>query len=141
MSHSFLTIVSWLIDRNVHILGSVQNIKIARDAVVSLILGSPPGMSPPSHLQNVADSPRKGLRSFEICWSETQAAILEHFSGYRFGVYVLIFGFWACSNDYLQRRCDLSVFITDTVVSSTTNVCVHPSLMLLRSESPPCMHA
>ena len=35
-----------LIDRNVHILGSVQNIKIARDAVVSLILGSPPGMSP-----------------------------------------------------------------------------------------------
>ena len=38
--------VPQLIDRNVHILGSVQNIKIARDAVVSLILGSPPGMSP-----------------------------------------------------------------------------------------------
>lgn len=29
---------------HIHILGSVQNIKIARDAVVSLILGSPPGM-------------------------------------------------------------------------------------------------
>lgn len=27
----------------IHILGSVQNIKIARDAIVSLILGSPPG--------------------------------------------------------------------------------------------------
>lgn len=32
-------------DRNIHILGSVQNIKIARDAIVSLILGSPPGQS------------------------------------------------------------------------------------------------
>ena len=30
--------------RHIHILGSVQNIKIARDAIVSLILGSPPGM-------------------------------------------------------------------------------------------------
>jgi rRNA processing protein Krr1/Pno1 len=30
----------------IHILGSVQNIKIARDAVVSLILGSPPGTLP-----------------------------------------------------------------------------------------------
>lgn len=27
----------------IHILGSFQNIKIARDALVSLILGSPPG--------------------------------------------------------------------------------------------------
>lgn len=32
-----------LADTHVHILGSVQNIKIARDAIVSLILGSPPG--------------------------------------------------------------------------------------------------
>lgn len=32
-------------NRNIHILGSVQNIKIARDAIVSLILGSPPGQS------------------------------------------------------------------------------------------------
>jgi len=32
-----------LAETHVHILGSVQNIKIARDAVVSLILGSPPG--------------------------------------------------------------------------------------------------
>ena len=27
----------------IHILGSFQNIKIARDAVVSLIMGAPPG--------------------------------------------------------------------------------------------------
>ncbi|KAK9717343.1 pre-rRNA-processing protein pno1 [Basidiobolus ranarum] len=32
-----------LADTRIHILGSFQNIKIARDAVVSLILGSPPG--------------------------------------------------------------------------------------------------
>ncbi|WWD20855.1 pre-rRNA-processing protein PNO1 [Kwoniella shandongensis] len=32
-----------LADTHIHILGSTQNIKIARDAVVSLILGSPPG--------------------------------------------------------------------------------------------------
>ena len=31
-----------LADRYIHILGSFQNIRIARDAVVSLILGSPP---------------------------------------------------------------------------------------------------
>jgi len=86
--------------RNVHILGSVQNIKIARDAVVSLILGSPPGMFPLKLLAH-ADVYRKGLRSFEICWSEAQAAILDFCLGYRFGVYVLIFGFSACSNDYL----------------------------------------
>lgn len=32
-----------LADKHVHILGSFNNIKVARDAVVSLILGSPPG--------------------------------------------------------------------------------------------------
>ncbi|CCM00011.1 uncharacterized protein FIBRA_02036 [Fibroporia radiculosa] len=32
-----------LADTKIHILGSFQNIKIARDAIVSLILGSPPG--------------------------------------------------------------------------------------------------
>ncbi|KAG8813990.1 pre-rRNA-processing protein pno1 [Serendipita sp. 399] len=32
-----------LAETKIHILGSFQNIKIARDAVVSLILGSPPG--------------------------------------------------------------------------------------------------
>jgi len=32
-----------LADRKVHMLGSYQNIKIARDAVCDLILGSPPG--------------------------------------------------------------------------------------------------
>ncbi|CAG8566158.1 735_t:CDS:2 [Rhizophagus irregularis] len=32
-----------LADSSIHILGSFQNIKIARDSVVSLILGSPPG--------------------------------------------------------------------------------------------------
>ena len=29
--------------RHIHILGSYQNIKVARDSLVSLILGSPPG--------------------------------------------------------------------------------------------------
>ncbi|KAJ1657960.1 pre-rRNA-processing protein pno1 [Dispira simplex] len=32
-----------LADTKIHIMGSFQNIKVARDAVVSLILGSPPG--------------------------------------------------------------------------------------------------
>ncbi|KIL69988.1 hypothetical protein M378DRAFT_190332 [Amanita muscaria Koide BX008] len=32
-----------LADTRIHIMGSFQNIKIARDAIVSLILGSPPG--------------------------------------------------------------------------------------------------
>ncbi|QRV86414.1 pre-rRNA-processing protein PNO1 [Ceratobasidium sp. AG-Ba] len=32
-----------LADTKIHILGSFQNIKVARDALVSLILGSPPG--------------------------------------------------------------------------------------------------
>lgn len=32
-----------LADTKIHIMGSFQNIKIARDALVSLILGSPPG--------------------------------------------------------------------------------------------------
>ncbi|KAG9318562.1 hypothetical protein JVU11DRAFT_654, partial [Chiua virens] len=31
------------LSRKIHIMGSFQNIKIARDAIVSLILGSPPG--------------------------------------------------------------------------------------------------
>jgi len=103
--------------RNVHILGSVQNIKIARDAVVSLILGSPPGMSP-LKLQNVADISRKGLRSFEICRSEAQAAILEFCLGYWFGVYVLIFGFSACSNDYLRDCAITQLFSLNTIVES-----------------------
>eukprot|EP00005_Dracoamoeba_jomungandri_P011037 CAMPEP_0174264042 /NCGR_PEP_ID=MMETSP0439-20130205/21086_1 /TAXON_ID=0 /ORGANISM="Stereomyxa ramosa, Strain Chinc5" /LENGTH=145 /DNA_ID=CAMNT_0015349737 /DNA_START=207 /DNA_END=644 /DNA_ORIENTATION=+ len=32
-----------LADKKVHILGSFNNIKIARDAIVALVLGSPPG--------------------------------------------------------------------------------------------------
>lgn len=32
-----------LADTKIHIMGSFQNIKVAQDAVVSLILGSPPG--------------------------------------------------------------------------------------------------
>jgi len=32
-----------LADKHVHIMGSFNNIKLARDAVVSLILGAPPG--------------------------------------------------------------------------------------------------
>lgn len=42
-----------LADQRVHILGSFANIKIARDAVVDLILGSPPGKVY-SKLRNVA---------------------------------------------------------------------------------------
>jgi RNA-binding protein PNO1 len=30
-------------DTKIHILGSVQNIRVAKDAIVSLIMGSPPG--------------------------------------------------------------------------------------------------
>ena len=40
-------------DTKIHILGSFANIKIARDAIVSLILGSPPGKVY-SHLRNVS---------------------------------------------------------------------------------------
>jgi hypothetical protein len=43
---------------HIHILGSVQNIKIARDAVVSLILGSPPGKYAPSKPCPVMSPPR-----------------------------------------------------------------------------------
>ena len=32
-----------LADTKIHILGTVENIKVAKDAIVSLILGSPPG--------------------------------------------------------------------------------------------------
>ncbi|CAH1761850.1 12645_t:CDS:2 [Entrophospora sp. SA101] len=32
-----------LADSSIHILGSFQNIRVAKDAIVSLILGSPPG--------------------------------------------------------------------------------------------------
>ncbi len=42
-----------LADQRVHILGSFANIKIARDVVVDLILGSPPGKVY-SKLRNVA---------------------------------------------------------------------------------------
>jgi RNA-binding protein PNO1 len=42
-----------LADRRIHILGSFQNIKIARHAVCDLILGTPPGKVY-SHLRNVA---------------------------------------------------------------------------------------
>ena len=34
---------NFTLTRKIHILGSFQNIKVARDAIVSLILGSPPG--------------------------------------------------------------------------------------------------
>jgi len=42
-----------LADTRIHVLGSFQNIKIARDAIVSLILGSPPGKVY-SHLRTVS---------------------------------------------------------------------------------------
>jgi len=89
-----------LIYRNVHILGSVQNIKIARDAVVSLILGSPPGTSTFKEALKGANEFRKGLRSFEICRSETQAAILELSRGGSVCVYSYLV-FSTCSNDYI----------------------------------------
>lgn len=40
-------------DTKIHILGSTQNNRIARDAIVNLILGSPPGKVY-AHLRNVA---------------------------------------------------------------------------------------
>lgn len=40
-------------DSKIHILGSYQNIRIAKDAIVSLILGSPPGKVY-AHLRNVS---------------------------------------------------------------------------------------
>ncbi|KAI9142284.1 pre-rRNA-processing protein PNO1 [Paraphysoderma sedebokerense] len=45
-------------DTKIHILGSFQNIKVARDAVVSLILGSPPGKVY-SNLRTVASRMRE----------------------------------------------------------------------------------
>jgi RNA-binding protein PNO1 len=42
-----------LADRRIHLLGSYANIRLARDAVVNLILGSPPGKVY-SKLRNVA---------------------------------------------------------------------------------------
>jgi RNA-binding protein PNO1 len=42
-----------LADSRVHILGSFSNIKIARDAICSLIMGSPPGKVY-SHLRFIA---------------------------------------------------------------------------------------
>ncbi|KAI8870821.1 Pre-rRNA-processing protein PNO1 [Ramicandelaber brevisporus] len=42
-----------LADTRIHIMGSYQNIKIARDAVVALIMGSPPGKVY-SNLRNIA---------------------------------------------------------------------------------------
>jgi RNA-binding protein PNO1 len=42
-----------LADSRIHILGSFQNIRVAKDAIVSLILGSPPGKVY-AHLRTVA---------------------------------------------------------------------------------------
>lgn len=47
-----------LADTRIHILGSFQNIKMARDAVCALILGSPPGKVY-SNLRNVASRTRE----------------------------------------------------------------------------------
>jgi RNA-binding protein PNO1 len=41
-------------DTKIHILGTVQNIRVAKDALVSLIMGSPPGKVY-AHLRTVAD--------------------------------------------------------------------------------------
>jgi len=129
-----------LINRNVHILGSVQNIKIARDAVVSLILGSPPGMSSMDQSQNEADVSRKGLRSLEVCWSKAQAAILGHCSGYRFGVYVLIFHFSACSNDYLYAI-SFSSFVTLSELNASKHMTGLSQCILCDTVLATCTHA
>jgi hypothetical protein len=65
----------------------VQNIKIARDAVVSLILGSPIGKSlfdevvTPALVVIVAGDadwyPRQSAQPLENCWSENEAAFLK----------------------------------------------------------------
>lgn len=47
-----------LADTKIHILGSFQNIKVARDAICSLILGSPPGKVYAT-LRNVASRMRE----------------------------------------------------------------------------------
>jgi len=47
-----------LADRNIHILGSFNNIKLARDAICDLILGSPPGKVY-AKLRNVASRTRE----------------------------------------------------------------------------------
>lgn len=47
-----------LADTKIHILGSFQNIKIARDAICALILGSPPGKVY-SNLRSVASRMRE----------------------------------------------------------------------------------
>lgn len=49
-----------LADTHIHILGTFQNIKIARDALVSLIMGSPPGKVY-NHLRSVASRLRERM--------------------------------------------------------------------------------
>ena len=72
--------------RHVHILGSVQNIKIARDAIVSLILGSPPGefrsgvrdaLSACSDDRVDGNFYRQGLCSFEERRCQAETEVLE----------------------------------------------------------------
>jgi hypothetical protein len=85
----------------VHILGSVQNIKIARDAIVSLILGSPPGQCHaffPSQVIIARQSlirRRQGICPSQIRGGEDEAAILsKRLSDYPFiprpSVYTLL---------------------------------------------------
>lgn len=49
-----------LADTHIHILGTFQNIKIAKDALVSLIMGSPPGKVY-NHLRSVASRLRERM--------------------------------------------------------------------------------
>lgn len=64
--------------RHVHILGSVQNIKIARDAVVSLILGSPPGtqLCSPDYSCHRLTCSRQGVCALADCGRSDEAAVL-----------------------------------------------------------------
>lgn len=68
-----------LAETHIHILGSVQNIKIARDAVVSLILGSPPGQSMIVRRKANLIIGRKGVCALENSGSADEAAFLDSF--------------------------------------------------------------
>lgn len=85
---------------HIHILGSVQNIKIARDAVVSLILGSPPGMIifvAFGRRHSLTENPRQGLRTSQGSRCEDEATFLEFIILLSaFGLFVQLFIRSAC---------------------------------------------
>jgi len=69
----FILLINNNNDRRIHILGSFQNIKIARDAICALILGSPPGKVY-ANLRTVAHRMRERFwvsGSREMSWVDT----------------------------------------------------------------------